>query len=322
MTSSFLWRSRRQGSGTHVGVRTVQRPARWHETMHRQRRREVSRRTGAAGFALPVTSALTLLIVVVTMPTALGSGVRAHPPAAGSPPYNGSEFVQNQVSVTNCGRASASAKIPVPAEFDFTTGIGGARDSASARSCSNGVSSVGRADGQLSAYVTVPTVTGFPTIYVNGSYALKGNLALSQGSCTRLATIKSSYCDRASEVEGFVDAFFDNQTSGTGTRVGFVSFDNSTYNYTSCHAHRCSSATSGTGGTAGVFSLSGSFAWSLYLPYNLSGKASYALEIDFMAVSFGECLVHNFVLKGCSASAALNIATGGGDFVISSVVVT
>jgi|HubBroStandDraft_1064217.scaffolds.fasta_scaffold149321_1 hypothetical protein len=278
---------------------------------------------GKPRLAVKVVGLVFAVCVIMALPSALGSTVQPDKKSVLTPPYSGTASYQDTRDIGLCGKTSANAKITKPVFFDFTTGAGGLSTRSSGSTCRNGASSWGSTDQNTRVYIPIAFHKGHPTIYVNGTYAVTGNMALISGHCVLLSSPNPAFCDRDVSADAFVDAYFLDMTSANPRYygVGSVYFYNDTYFDSYCNSGTCSNSTSGANGTLGTYSLSGSFSFIYTISKKMVSTDAYALELYADGESGGECYAQGFLVLGCSFSTTMNFGTGGNGFVVSSIVV-
>jgi hypothetical protein len=276
---------------------------------------------GGAASRLGGATLVVALCLLVLSPGA--SGAQPQKVTTMTPPYSGWKILQNVHNADLCGKGSATSKITKPTYFNFTTGIGGMGGSGSAKSCRNGQTSTGYTDQYLQIFLPIASHSGHPTIYINGSYVLSGNLSFTAGRCIPTPGSNYGWCDQVASIQAGIRADFVDLSS-PGQRefyVGAFTLYNSSYRSESCNLGNCTNYTSGPNGTLGSFSDTGSFSFAYKVTKRMNSTQSYALELGVYGEVDGACDVQFFRDLGCSTSAIMNFGTMGNGFGVSSIVV-
>lgn len=263
--------------------------------------------TGAAGVAVAV-------LVVLGPATFARSPVG---PATGAP-YAGMGVVLSTTwKVAGCGKASITS---APA-FSPTTGVGGFGGSASAKGCGSPTpGDLGVAIAQIELTYPINTsATGRHTVTVVWSTILNGSATERAGRCTPNATAATAYCDRIASAFVFGYATLIDATNGTRlpSSAWPGNFTTSETN-TSCVFGTCTTTTTGPGSGSIVGSFPWAWSWSKVF---LNATHAYLLDMVLYGGAVASLTTFAATLRGASASATLNSATGGNQESITSITV-
>lgn len=206
--------------------------------------------------------------------------------------------------------------------FSLANGSGGVATSASAKSCKSVGSSSSDVTTLFDAGIRMPFFKGVATVFVNGTYAMAGHLALAPGTCTLNGRLSHAYCDRDVSTYVYVVLTLLDFTTGTwyssNVSTDFI-LGNSSYDDTVRSG--TSSSTTRAGGS-GPTSAAGGFAYMFTLTPGMVRNNTYGLSIWVVSGSYAECSAFNYHLTGCAISTSVNFATLGNGLVLNSIVLT
>lgn len=256
---------------------------------------------------------------------ALSLGASAiHPAANTVAPFKGTVYLSLGFGALG---GCASAKVSTKSFFSLHTGKGGFAGVVSARTCGSGYNTdSGDVSSGFHAYLDAPFHRGPTTVYLNGTFAMKGTLRDVPGKCTIYATSNFAACESSAEVYVYGYAYWQDLTTGSQAFMGqlggsaFYLVDNSTFCETSWNGTSFSNSSSGT---PGPISASGAFSVAYTLTTTMVKTHQYVVFVELVEYTDAQVSYsHNggfLSYSGASASSMVNFASGGNGITIASI---
>lgn len=266
--------------------------------------------------------ASTVLVVSLLMLDATSAASPVHTGTNISSPFSGSVNLVDSVAKSGCG---GLAKLPIPPNFSLSTGRGGTlKGSTTAKVCTGFSENIAEVTGEFEPLINLTSHKGTNQIYVNGTYAMNGSLALTAGSCAITHNPVFAYCETSTDYDVIGYAYLFDVSTGQETTLGLVlNATGSVGNETSWNGASSGSKLSYASiGTTGPFSSRGAFALAALIT-PMVGSEKYELLLEVQATLYSESVDYNFgghvSFSGASAGATLNMATKGQGFVLSAI---
>ncbi|MCI4368348.1 MAG: hypothetical protein L3K09_02120 [Thermoplasmata archaeon] len=268
---------------------------------------------------LPWMAALSAgVVLLLAFPTGFASSPVAVLVKA---PYQGAAQATTTKLITGCGKVH----VGTPARFSMRSGTGGFAGSAGAKFCNSGVGgqhsiNLGLTAGATTVSVLLPKFSGNHLVIARLTLTANGNDSVSLGPCALKAPATSTECNQSAFWDAGVNGAEVYQSNGNSywysSNVG-GGFSNWSGKEEVCRTTGCivNSSISGTSASA-----SGVMNVSVYV--NVTGAyagQTYYIDLYLYSDAGASCSSSAGTVKGCSARAAVNFATGGNGVRVDSI---
>ncbi|HTT26282.1 MAG TPA: hypothetical protein VMH90_04900 [Thermoplasmata archaeon] len=234
-------------------------------------------------------------------------------------PFTGTVTPFDAISTAGCG---GKGKMFAAPSFSLTTGHGRLLNaSTSARVCKAYSQDYAEVDGGFQLAINLTTVKGTNRLYVNGSYAVNGSVALTPGTCT--ITGSPSYADCQTEASIVVFGYADLVDVSTSREYALGPIVNVSKTVLNSTYWSGSGISYSSAGTSGPLSVTGTFARVAAVVPAMYKHDHYQLLLTIKADTIAEVITDHFggrvTLTGAVASTTLEMAGHGHGFTLTSI---